>query len=64
MTGEGGEKAYELRATDRRTEEEMLQLVNTKCDALLRCDRSGEVQQGVKDTIRKSSLIVSGPRQN
>ena len=41
--------------------EEMLQLVNTKCDALLQMYRSGEVHTSVKDTIRESSLItVSG----
>ena len=41
--------------------EEMLQLVNTKCDALLQMYRSGEVHTNVKDTIRESSLITVSP---
>ena len=43
--------------------EEMLQLVNTKCDALLQMYRSGEVHTSVKDTIRESSLITVSPAE-
>ena len=43
--------------------EEMLQLVNTKCDALLQMYRSGEVHTNVKDTIRESSLITVSPAE-
>ncbi|MFR8846339.1 MAG: hypothetical protein ACLVGL_15710 [Waltera sp.] len=38
--------------------EEMLQLVNTKCDALLQMYQSGEMSTDKKDTIRESSLIT------
>ena len=38
--------------------EEMLQLVNTKCDALLQMYRSGEMHTDKRDTIRESSLIA------
>ena len=31
--------------------EEMLQLVNTKCDALLQMHQSGELRTNMKDTI-------------
>ena len=43
--------------------EEMLQLVNTKCDALLQMYRSGEQHTNVKDTIRESSLITVSPAE-
>ncbi len=36
----------------------MLQLVNTKCDALLQMYRRGKVHINVKDTIRESCLIT------
>ena len=38
--------------------EEMLQLVNTKCDALLQMYRSGEMRTDMKDTFRVSSLFT------
>lgn len=41
--------------------EEMLQLVNTKCDALLQMYRSGEMHTDKRDTIRESSLITVSP---
>ena len=41
--------------------EEMLQLVNTKCDALLQMYRSGELRTDMKDTIRENSLITVSP---
>ena len=43
--------------------EEMLQLVNTKCDALLQMYRSGEMRTDMKDTIRESSLITVSPAE-
>ena len=43
--------------------EEMLQLVNTKCDALLQMYRSGEQHTNVKDTIRESCLITVSPAE-
>ena len=43
--------------------EEMLQLVNTKCDALLQMYRSGELRTDKKDTIRESSLIIVSPAE-
>ena len=43
--------------------EEMLQLVNTKCDALLQMYRSGELRTDMKDTIRESSLITVSPAE-
>jgi hypothetical protein len=43
--------------------EEMLQLVNTKCDALLQMYRSGEQRTDMKDTIRESSLITVYPAE-
>ena len=43
--------------------EEMLQLVNTKCDALLQMYRSGEMWTDMKDTIRESSLITVSPAE-
>ena len=43
--------------------EEMLQLVNTKCDALLQMYRSGEQRTDMKDTIRESSLITVSPAE-
>ena len=43
--------------------EEMLQLVNTKCDALLQMYRSGEVHTNVKDTIQESCLITVPPAE-
>ena len=42
--------------------EEMLQLVNTKCDALLQMYQSGELRTDMKDTIRESSLITVSPQ--
>ena len=41
----------------------MLQLVNTKCDALLQMYRSGEMRTDMKDTIRESSLITVSPAE-
>ena len=38
----------------------MLQLVNTKCDALLQVYRSGEMHTNVKDMIRESSQPYHG----
>ena len=43
--------------------EEMLQLVNTKCDALLQMYRSGEMHTDKRDTIRESSLITVSPAE-
>lgn len=43
--------------------EEMLQLVNTKCDALLQMYRSGEMRTDMKDTTGKAVLLQC-PRQN
>ena len=43
--------------------EEMLQLVNTKCDALLQMYQSGELRTDMKDTIRESSLITVSPAE-
>ena len=43
--------------------EEMLQLVNTKCDALLQMHQSGELRTNMKDTIRESSLITVSPAE-
>ena len=43
--------------------EEMLQLVNTKCDALLQMYQSGEMRTDMKDTIRESSLITVSPAE-
>ncbi len=43
--------------------EEMLQLVNTKCDALLQMYRSGEMLTDMNDTIRESSLITVSPAE-
>ena len=43
--------------------EEMLQLVNTKCDALLQMYRSGEMRTDMKDIIRESSLITVSPAE-
>lgn len=43
--------------------EEMLQLVNTKCDALLQMYRSGELHTNVKDTIRERCLITVSPAE-
>ena len=43
--------------------EEMLQLVNTKCDALLQMYRSGELRTDMKDTIRESNLITVSPAE-
>lgn len=43
--------------------EEMLQLVNTKCDALFQMYRSGEVHTNVKDTIRERCLITVSPAE-
>lgn len=43
--------------------EEMLQLVNTKCDALLQMYRSGELRTDMKDIIRESSLITVSPAE-
>lgn len=41
----------------------MLQLVNTKCDALLQMYQSGELRTDMKDTIRESSLITVSPAE-
>lgn len=41
----------------------MLQLVNTKCDALLQMYRSGEMHTDKRDTIRESSLITVSPAE-
>ena len=41
----------------------MLQLVNTKCDALLQMYQSGELRTDKKDTIRESSLITVSPAE-
>ena len=41
----------------------MLQLVNTKCDALLQMYQSGELRTDMKDTIREA-VLSQCPRQN
>ena len=59
----GGEKRMNYEQLIEELREEMLQLVNTKCDALLQMYRSGEVHTSVKDTIRESSLITVSPAE-
>ena len=57
------EKAHEVSVRQEEKREEMLQLVNTKCDALLQMHRSGEQHTNVKDTIRESCLITVSPAE-
>lgn len=59
----GGKKHMNYEQLIEELREEMLQLVNTKCDALLQMYRSGEVHTNVKDTIRESNLITVSPAE-
>ena len=49
----GGEKRMNYEQLIEELREEMLQLVNTKCDALLQMYRSGEVHTSVKNPTGK-----------
>ena len=58
-----GTSLKEIKQLIEELREEMLQLVNTKCDALLQMYRSGEMHTDKRDTIRESSLITVSPAQ-